>query len=111
MEHVSLHGLAFAGLQLVIVLALHWALWRWHDPKRAGPRTPRTQHAIPMLVGLGFIAWYLLLRTRPAARGGDPFEFTLGIFDGISIAGITTLVLVHMMLTKNGPPHVETPDP
>lgn len=107
--------MVFALLQLVIVLVLHWALYRWHrGPGRAlshtqekGPRgtgrerSPRAVHAVPILVGLGFVAWYLLLRTRPAAMGGDPFAFTLGVFDGISLAGITSLALMHLVLTRD----------
>lgn len=114
MEHLSPHGLAFVALQLVIVLAFHWALFKWHGrltPKRPAPRPagappaperPRSAHAIPMLAGLGFVAWYLVLRMQPGRMGGDSFAYSLGVFDGVSVAGLSSLVLMHTLLTLRG---------
>ncbi len=111
MEHLSPHGFAFVILQLVIVLALHWALFKWHvrvTPKRPiprqtgappGPRRPRSAHAIPMLAALGFVAWYLVLRIQPSRMGGDSFAYSLGVFDGVSVAGLASLVLVHILFS------------
>lgn len=119
MEHLSPHGLAFVALQLVIVLAFHWALFKWHGrltPKRPAPRVagappgpdrPRSAHAIPMLAGLGFVAWYLVLRIQPARMGGDSFAYSLGVFDGVSVAGLLSLVLMHTLLTLRGATDVQ----
>lgn len=104
MEHVSLHGLAFAGLQWLIVMALHWGIWRWHvgalDAEGVQRRSRRALHGIPLLVGLGFVAWYIVLRTRPIERGADPFVYSLGVFDGVSLAGLGSLVLLHFLLVR-----------
>ncbi len=111
MEHLSPHGLVFVALQALIVLALHWALHRWHDDPAGKARIEpgktdesgsrrRFFHAVPLLFGLGFIAWTVVLRVQPSRQGGDPFAYTLGIFDGVSLAGITTLVLAHLLLHR-----------
>lgn len=111
MEHISPHGFVFVALQLAIVLALHWGLFKWHS--RATPKRPvervagappaadrvRSAHAIPMLAGLGFVAWYLVLRIQPARMGGDSFAYSLGVFDGVSITGLSSLVLLHTLFS------------
>lgn len=111
MEHLSPHGIAFVALQVLIVIALHWGLVRWHrgpgheptpiphqEADRSGRK--RSAHALPLVVGLGFVVWTLVLRIQPARQGGDPFAYTLGIFDGVSGTGIATLVLVHVLLSR-----------
>jgi hypothetical protein len=95
-EHLSPHGLLFVGLQVLVVVALAIVVARRHRAHGGRP------HGFVALLCLLFVAWYGLLRVQPFRMGGDPFAYTLGIFDGVSIMGIVLLLILHWALLASG---------
>jgi hypothetical protein len=97
-EHLSPHGLLFVALQLVVVVVLALLVVR-HHARHAGAHAFRL-HGLPLMLVALFALWYGVLRVQPARMGGDPFAYSLGIFDGVTLAGVVFLLLLHVVLVR-----------
>jgi hypothetical protein len=98
-EHLSAHGFLFVVAQLIVVAALAAVLVRHHRRLPAAASAVR-RHAVPVAIMVAFALWSVFLRLQPERRGADPFSYTLGVFDGVSLAGILLLGALHGFLVR-----------
>lgn len=87
---ISPHGLIIALLQLAALIGLLAAARRWEQAYVA--REISTRWIRPLLAVV-LVAEYAILRVQPIRMGGDPFAYTLGIFDAFTFFALLVLLV------------------
>lgn len=99
MADFSPHGFVIALLQLGFVLGLLWLTMFWSRRRRAQGKPDDV--TVPGFLMLALLVEYLILRYQPIRMGAPPFEYTLGMFDAFSLAGLLFIPILHRAIRRD----------